>query len=66
MPVPRSTGPMMRRKSSRESIRPPTDFTMTVRVCSCSRLRTISPRPNTPMLSATKLRPSASSGKSKV
>ena len=65
-PVPRSTGPMIRLKSAFDSIRPLTCLTMTLRVCSCSRLRRISPRPKTPMLSATKFSPSAISGMSKV
>ena len=57
---------MMRLKSALDSIRPLTCLTMTERVCSCSRLRRISPSPKTPMLSATKLSPSAISGMSKV
>ena len=64
--VPRRTGPMIRLKSALDSIRPLTCLTMTERVCSCSRLRRISPSPKTPMLSATKLSPSAISGMSKV
>ena len=57
---------MIRLKSAFDSIRPLTCLTMTERVCSCSRLRRISPRPKTPMLSATKFSPSAISGMSKV
>ena len=65
-PVPRSTGPITRRKSSLVSHSPLTLLTITLRVCSCSRFRMISPSPNTPIASATKLSPSAISGRSKV
>ena len=56
----------MRFKSSLVGISPVTFFSITLRVNSCSRLAMISPSPNTPMATITKLMPSASSGRSKV
>ena len=57
---------MMRFKSSLVGISPVTFFSITVRVISCSRLLMISPSPNTPIATITKLTPSANSGRSKV
>ena len=56
----------MRLKSSFVGIRPSIFVTITERVVSFSRLRTISPSPNMPMATMTKPMPSASCGRSNV
>jgi hypothetical protein len=57
MPVPRSTGPAIRRRSARDGITFRTFSTMTVRPRSSSRLRRISATPNMPTATDTKLIP---------
>ena len=61
MPVPRSTGLTMRRKSSRVSSSEPTRPTEDARADSSSRFWQISARPNRPMAMATNSSPSSSS-----
>ena len=66
MVVPRSTGPVMVRASSRVSHRPLTFLVTSLGVCRCSRLRMISATPNMPTASETKSRPPYSSRTPKV
>ena len=56
-PVPRSTGMVMRRKSSRVSQRFDTRLTITSRPRSFSRFRRISETPKMPTATETKLMP---------
>ena len=53
-------------QSSRVGISPLTFAISTLRVSSCARLAMISPKPNTPIATVTKLMPSASSGTPKL
>ena len=62
--VPRRIGATIRFRSSRLGMRPVILDSATVRVRSVSRLEMISPRPNTPIATTTKLMPSESSGTS--
>ena len=66
-PVPRTTAGQAFLNSSLVGIMPVTDLVNTSR-CSAGRprLAMISPKPNTPIATATKLMPSVSSGMSKL
>ena len=65
-PVPRRMGPTMRLQSSRLGSSRVTGAMVAAPPARCSRLRTISPSPNTPMPTTTKAIPSAISGTPKV